>query len=51
MSEAKKRNPNTTEVAKLGGKASAAARPENYKQIQSERMKLWWAERKKKIGG
>jgi hypothetical protein len=51
MSEAKKNSPSTKRVAIMGGKASAAARPENYKEIQSERMKLWWAERKKKIGG
>lgn len=51
MSEAKKKNPNTKKIAADAGKASAAARPSNYKEIQSARMKLWWAERKKKIGG
>jgi len=51
MSKAKKNNSNTKNIASLAGKASAAARPENYKEIQSARMKIWWAERKKKIGG
>lgn len=51
MSEARKNNPRKKELASAGGIASAAARPSNYKEIQSERMKLWWAERKKKIGG
>lgn len=51
MSISKKANPKNKEIASAGGKASAAARPSNYKEIQSARIKLWWAERKKKIGG
>lgn len=50
MSETRKDNSNKKNISSLGGKASAAARPKNYKQIQSDRMKLWWTERKKKIG-
>ena len=51
MSEAKHKNPNTKRNASNAGKNSVAKRPENYKELQSARIKLWWAERKKKIGG
>lgn len=51
MSETRKKIPKVKELSSLAGKASVAARPKNYKEIQSARMKLWWAERKKKIGG
>ena len=51
MSEAKKNDPNCRINASLAGKISASKRPENYSQIQSERIKLWWVERKKKLGG
>lgn len=51
MSESRKKNKNIKELASNAGKASVNARPENYKELQSARIKLWWAERKKKIGG
>ena len=51
ISEKKIANPNTKKIASNAGKKSAEKRPDNYKEIQSSRMKLWWAERKKKIGG
>ena len=51
MSKKKLENPNTKKNASDAGKKSAASRPENYKELQSARIKLWWAERKKKIGG
>jgi|LakMenE01Jun11ns_1017448.scaffolds.fasta_scaffold9636150_2 hypothetical protein len=51
MSEKRKNISNLKELASNAGKKSVQARPDNYKQIQSERMKLWWAERKKKAGG
>lgn len=51
MSKAKKKNPYTKINASNAGKASVKSRPENYKELQSARIKLWWAERKKKIGG
>lgn len=51
MSKAKLDNPNTRVIASLAGKISAANRPPNYKELHSQRMKLWWADRKKKIGG
>lgn len=51
MSHSRKKNPKRKELSSAAGKASVAARPDNYKEIQSARMKLWWAERKKKIGG
>ena len=51
MSESRKNNPDVKRLASEAGKASFAARPSNYKEIHSARMKLWWAERKNKIGG
>lgn len=51
MREAKLNNPNSKRNASLAGKISALNRPDNYKQIQSERMQAWWVERKKKLGG
>lgn len=51
MSEAKSANPKTKENASNAGKISSAKRPENYKEIQSARMKIWWSEHKKNIGG
>lgn len=50
MSVKKLLNPRTSEIAKNAGTKSAASRPANYSEVQSQRMKLWWAERKKLKG-
>ena len=47
MSEKKLLNPRNSEIAKKAGTKSVASRPANYSEIQSQRMKLWWTERKK----
>lgn len=51
MSEKRKKNPEVKKLASLAGLASVAARPSNYKELHSARMKLWWAERRSKMGG
>lgn len=52
MRDAKLNNPKTSENAAIAGIASANKRKSDphYKKQQSERMKLWWAERKAKEG-
>lgn len=52
MRDAKLKNPNTRQNAKIAGIISAEKRKNDvdYKKRQSERMKLWWAERKAKEG-
>ena len=51
MGNTRKNNSKVKELASEAGKASVNKRPPDYKEIQSLRMKLWWAERKKKTGG
>lgn len=46
ISESKKDNPNNKKIASDGGNASVAARPSNYKELQSQRAKAAWAKRK-----
>lgn len=52
MSTSRKNHPRCNELALKAGRASAKKRMENkeeYSKIQSERMKLWWAERKERL--
>jgi hypothetical protein len=51
MSQSKKNNINTKDNARKAGLISVAKRPNNYKEIQSFRMKQWWADRKLKNTG
>jgi hypothetical protein len=51
MSNAKLLNPKSKENASIAGKISLAKRPNNYSELHSERMKLWWASRREKTGG
>jgi hypothetical protein len=50
MSEKKRSNPERFEISRKAGIESAKKRPADYNKRQSERIKLWWAERKKNKG-
>lgn len=50
ISEKRSKNPNSVEIARKAGIKSAQMRPDNYSELQSQRIKLWWVDRKKNKG-
>ncbi len=50
MSDAKKNDPNIKELCSYAGQISVQKRPANYRELQSARIKMWWASRKKQLG-